>query len=57
MLPIPTVQGIVCAILTADCLPVIFCDQKGEYIAAAHAGWRGLANGVLENTMTNVTCR
>ena len=43
--------GIVCAILTADCLPVIFCDQKSEYIAAAHAGWRGLANGVLENTL------
>ncbi|MEM7402093.1 MAG: peptidoglycan editing factor PgeF, partial [Pseudomonadota bacterium] len=43
--------GIVCAILTADCLPVVFCDQKGEYIAAAHAGWRGLANGVLDNTI------
>ncbi|MEM7402366.1 MAG: peptidoglycan editing factor PgeF, partial [Pseudomonadota bacterium] len=43
--------GIVCAILTADCLPVVFCDQKGEYIAAVHAGWRGLANGVLDNTL------
>ena len=44
-------SSIVCTILTADCLPVVFCDQKGEYIAATHAGWRGLVNGVLENTL------
>ena len=43
--------GIVCAILTADCLPVVFCDQRGEHIAAAHAGWRGLVAGVLEKTL------
>ena len=42
--------GVVLAILTADCLPVVFAARDGSVIGAAHAGWRGLAGGVLENT-------
>jgi hypothetical protein len=41
----------VCAILTADCLPVLLCDEAGTAVAAAHAGWRGLAGGILEVTV------
>ncbi|MEO9001029.1 MAG: peptidoglycan editing factor PgeF [Rhodanobacter sp.] len=48
------IPGTVLTILTADCLPVLFCDDGGREIGAAHAGWRGLSAGVLEATLTQL---
>jgi YfiH family protein len=46
-----TKTGVVCAVLTADCLPVFLCDRAGARVGLAHAGWRGLAAGVIESTV------
>ena len=46
-----TAKGVVCSAMTADCLPVILTDTKGTQVAAVHAGWRGLAGGIIENAV------
>lgn len=44
----------VCAVLTADCLPILLCSQDGETVGAIHAGWRGILNGVIANTVASL---
>lgn len=41
----------VCVVMTADCLPILMCDRQGQFVAAIHAGWRGLVSGIIENTL------
>lgn len=45
-----------CAVMGADCLPILLCDRQGKNIAAIHAGWRGLAAGIIENTLNKLNC-
>lgn len=44
-------HGAVCVVMTADCLPILLCDEDGTVVGAAHAGWKGLAAGVIEATV------
>ena len=50
-----TAPDVVCAVMTADCLPVLLADKAGRVVGAAHAGWRGLAAGVLEALIHKMT--
>ena len=54
---VTTLPSVVLAILTADCLPVLIADFEGRVVGAAHAGWRGLADGVLEATVSRMRSR
>jgi YfiH family protein len=53
---VSTTPLLACAILTADCLPVLLSDAEGSVVAAAHAGWRGLAGGVIESAVAAMGC-
>ena len=46
--------GVICAVLTADCLPLLLCDEQGSRVAAVHVGWRGLAVGVIEAALQHL---
>jgi len=48
---VSTHAGAVCVVMTADCLPILLCDEGGSVVGAAHAGWRGLCDGVIEATV------
>lgn len=52
---VTAVPGLACTVLVADCLPVLLCSDDGRAVGAAHAGWRGLAAGVLERTVDALT--
>jgi hypothetical protein len=48
--------NISCAVMSADCLPILICNKQGNCVAAIHAGWRSLAGGIIENTLSQMKC-
>lgn len=46
----------VCTVMTADCLPILLCNHQGSIVGAIHAGWRGLASGIIEKTLLQFKC-
>ena len=51
---VSTHPSAVCVVMTADCLPILLCNEQGSVVAAAHAGWRGLCDGVIEQTVLSM---
>jgi YfiH family protein len=54
---ITSAERVVCAVMTADCLPLLLCDMNGDHVAAVHGGWRGLAAGVVEAAVAAFVAR
>ena len=54
---IATEFNVACAVMTADCLPILLCDRRGTHVAAVHGGWRGLASGVIAAVVAALTAR
>ena len=52
-----TQNKVVCSIRTADCMPLLITDEEGSFVAAIHAGWRGLASGIIENTLKKINAK
>jgi YfiH family protein len=52
-----TQNKVICSIRTADCMPLLVTDEEGSFVAAIHAGWRGLASGIIENTLKKINAK
>jgi len=52
-----TLSEVTCAVMTADCLPILLCDAHGRWVAAIHAGWRGLAAGIVEKALSTLNSK
>jgi YfiH family protein len=52
-----SIPGVVCGILTADCLPVFVTNIQGTIVGVAHAGWRGIVGGVIESLLDSIKCK
>ena len=52
-----THNKVVCSIRTADCMPLLITDEEGSFVAAIHAGWRGLTSGIIENTFKKINAK